>query len=241
MVELIEAGADLFRLNFSHGTREEHAENVAWTREAAKITGQEIGILGDLPGPKLRIGDVTDGIVGLRPGSEVVLSTAEGGLGTEERLPISYEGLPEAVSPEGLIYLADGRIRLRVLETGDEPGAKLAIDYFVYRIGLFAGMLAAALGGLDAFVFTAGIGENSAGIRSRIAEKLQWLGAEMDVKANVAQKSLISQPDSRVKIFVIPTDEELMIAEHTLALISAARSAREPAGDGGARRQNVTI
>ena len=130
---------------------------------------------------------------------------------------------------------------MRVLETGDEPGAKLAIDYFVYRIGLFAGMLAAALGGLDAFVFTAGIGENSAGIRSRIAEKLQWLGAEMDVKANVAQKSLISQPDSRVKIFVIPTDEELMIAEHTLALISAARSAREPAGDGGARRQNVTI
>ena len=66
---------------------------------------------------------------------------------------------------------------MRVLETGDEPGAKLAIDYFVYRIGLYAGMLAAALGGVDAFVFTAGIGENSAGIRARIAEKLGWLGA----------------------------------------------------------------
>jgi acetate kinase len=129
---------------------------------------------------------------------------------------------------------------MRVLETGDEPGAILAIDYFVYRIGLYAGMLAAALGGLDAFVFTAGIGENSAGIRARIVEKLEWLGAKLDVKANVAQKPLISRPDSRVKVFVIPTDEELMIAEHTLALISAARSAREPTGDTGARRQNVT-
>jgi acetate kinase len=61
---------------------------------------------------------------------------------------------------------------MRVLETGDEPGAKLAFDYFVYRIGLYAGMLAAALGGLDAFVFTAGIGENSDGIRVWISEKL---------------------------------------------------------------------
>ena len=115
---------------------------------------------------------------------------------------------------------------MRVLETGDEPGAILAIDYFVYRIGLYAGMLAAALGGLDAFVFTAGIGENSAGIRARIVEKLEWLGAELDVKANVAQKSLISRPDSRMKVFVIPTDEELMIAEHTLAVISAGHRQR---------------
>jgi acetate kinase len=129
---------------------------------------------------------------------------------------------------------------MRVLETNDGPGAKLAIDYFVYRIGLYSGMLAAALGGLDAFVFTAGIGENSAGIRARIVDKLQWLGADLDVKANAAQKLLISRPDSGVKVFVIATDEEFMIAEHTLALISAARRARELPGDKGARRQNVT-
>src|SRR5215218_5813370 len=83
MVELIEAGADVFRFNFSHGTAEDHAENVTWAREAAERTGKQVGILGDLPGPKLRIGDVEDGIVGLRPGSEIVLSTAEGELGTE--------------------------------------------------------------------------------------------------------------------------------------------------------------
>jgi len=112
---------------------------------------------------------------------------------------------------------------MRVLETGDEPGAKLAVDYFVYRIGLYTGMLAAALGGLDAFVFTAGIGENSVGIRSRIAEKLAWLGAELDAKANIDRKSLISRPGSRVKLCVIPTDEELMIAEHTLDVIAADR------------------
>ncbi len=127
---------------------------------------------------------------------------------------------------------------MRVLETGDEPGAILAIDYFVYRIGLYAGMLAAALGGLDAFVFTAGIGENSAGIRARIVEKLEWLGASLDVKANVAQKSLISRPDSRMKVFVIPTDEELMIAEHTLAVISASHASGRTSR---ARRSSLSL
>ena len=119
MIELIEAGADVFRFNFSHGTRDDHAENVAMAREAAERSGKEVGILGDLPGPKLRIGDVEAGIVGLRPGSEIVLTT-EDCIGTDERLSVSYDGLPEAVTADGLIYLADGRIRLRVLEAGDD-------------------------------------------------------------------------------------------------------------------------
>ena len=119
MIELIEAGADVFRFNFSHGTRDDHAENVAMAREAAERSGKEVGILGDLPGPKLRIGHVEAGIVGLRPGSEIVLTT-EDCIGTDERLSVSYDGLPEAVTADGLIYLADGRIRLRVLEAGDD-------------------------------------------------------------------------------------------------------------------------
>jgi acetate kinase len=113
---------------------------------------------------------------------------------------------------------------MRVLETSDEAGAKLAVDYFVYRIGLFAGMLAAALGGIDAFIFTAGIGENSARIRGLVAEKLAWMGAELDTIANVAGKSLISTPQSRLKLCVIHTDEERMIAEHTLSLLASGRS-----------------
>jgi acetate kinase len=108
---------------------------------------------------------------------------------------------------------------MRELEASDSPAAALAIDYFVYRIGLSAGMLAAALGGLDAFVFTAGIGENSTMIRSRVAEKLAWLGALCDPVANGAGKSVVSQPDSKIGLYVVPTDEELMIARHTLALL----------------------
>jgi acetate kinase len=109
---------------------------------------------------------------------------------------------------------------MRELQTSAQPAAKLAIDYFVYRISLHAGMLAAALGGLDAFVFTAGIGENSATIRARIAETLRWLGAELDDAANAAGGPRISRPGSRVSLLVVPTDEELMIARHTLAIVS---------------------
>jgi acetate kinase len=108
---------------------------------------------------------------------------------------------------------------MRELQSTTEPGAVLAVDYFVYRVGLHAGMLAAALGGLDAFVFTAGIGENSPTIRARIARKLEWLGAVFDPAANAAGRTLISRPESRIGLYVVPTDEELMIARHTLSLL----------------------
>ena len=108
---------------------------------------------------------------------------------------------------------------MRELQANSDPRARLAVDHFVYRIGLNAGMLAAALGGLDAFVFTAGIGENSPIIRARIAEKLAWLGAVFDPAANADGRSLISPPESRLVLLVVPTDEELMIAQHTLALL----------------------
>ena len=108
---------------------------------------------------------------------------------------------------------------MRELEASDSPDAALAIDYFVYRIGLSAGMLAAALGGLDAFIFTAGIGENSPMIRGSVADRLAWLGALCDPAANEAGKSVISQPHSKVGLYVVPTDEELMIARHTLAVL----------------------
>ena len=110
---------------------------------------------------------------------------------------------------------------MRALEASDSPSASLAIDYFVDRIALYAGMLASALGGLDAFVFTAGIGENSAMIRARVAERLAWLGVAFDPAANASGNSQISQPHSRVAVYVVPTDEELMIARHTFSLMQA--------------------
>ena len=113
---------------------------------------------------------------------------------------------------------------MRELETSADPRAAFAIDYFVYRIGLNAGMLAAALQGLDAFVFTAGIGENSVSIRARIAEKLVWLGVALDPAENARHASRISRPDSRIPVYVVPTDEELMIAQHTLGLLMNRQS-----------------
>jgi acetate kinase len=112
---------------------------------------------------------------------------------------------------------------MRELETSADRRAAFAIDYFVYRIGLNAGMLAAALGGLDAFVFTAGIGENSVSIRARIAERLAWLGVAIDPAENARHASRISRSDSRIPVYVVPTDEELMIAQHTLALLGSKR------------------
>ena len=108
---------------------------------------------------------------------------------------------------------------MRELEVSKDPKAKLAIEYFVYRIGLNAGMLAAALQGLDAFVFTAGIGENSVGVRARIADQLGWLGVTLDPAENARHAGLISRSDSRIPVYVVPTDEELMIAQHTLSLL----------------------
>jgi acetate kinase len=140
---------------------------------------------------------------------------------------ISQKGMrPREV--EDLLYRRSGLMGLsgisndvRDLADSKDPRAAFAIDYFVYRVALHTGMLAAALGGLDAFVFTAGIGENSIMMRARVAEKLDWLGARLDRTANAASKVLISERESRVALYVIATDEELMIARHTLAVLSA--------------------
>ena len=108
---------------------------------------------------------------------------------------------------------------MRELLTSRDPRGAFAVDYFVYRAGLHAGMLAAALQGIDAFVFTAGIGENSSAIRARIAERLEWLGVALDAAENDKSALKISQAGSRVPVYVVPTDEERMIAEHTLSVL----------------------
>jgi pyruvate kinase len=118
MSELIGAGVDVFRFNFSHGTREEHSENVAMAREASLAADKQVGILGDLPGPKIRLADVDGGVIDLETGTELTLTT-EPVVGTPQRIGVSWDGLPAAVSPGGEIYMADGRIRLRVAAVED--------------------------------------------------------------------------------------------------------------------------
>ena len=112
---LISAGVDVLRLNFSHGTREEHAENVQRIRNAAEAVGKEVGILGDLPGPKLRLADLGRDVVVLHSGDQTSLTTREAE-GSRDCLPVSWEKLPEVVNPGDDIYLADGRVRLRATD-----------------------------------------------------------------------------------------------------------------------------
>jgi acetate kinase len=103
----------------------------------------------------------------------------------------------------------------RDLLASEDPRARLALDYFVYRASLALGSLAASLEGLDAVVFTAGIGENAPAIRAAICQRSRWLSIELDEAANAAGARLISTRASRVGVYVIPTDEERMIAHHT--------------------------
>jgi acetate kinase len=164
-----------------------------------------------------------DGLpMGTRPGQldpgVVLYLVAEKGMSALEVESLLYREC-------GLKGLSGISNDVRELADSSDPRAAFAIDYFVYRVALHTGMLAAALGGLDAFVFTAGIGENSRMLRDRIAEKIEWLGVSIDHAANAAGKQNISGETSRVAADVVPTDEELMIARHTLAVLASKRRA----------------
>jgi pyruvate kinase len=119
--QLIEAGVDVFRLNFAHAGPEDHAENVRRIRAVSADLGTEVGILGDLPGPKLRLGDLEGDVAVLHSGSTVVLTGDSSSPGNAERLPVQWEGFAGAVEPGHPVFLADGRVRLKVVsEDGDE-------------------------------------------------------------------------------------------------------------------------
>ena len=117
----------------------------------------------------------------------------------------------------GLLGVSSLSNDMRTLLASDAREAADAVDLFVYRITRELGSLAAALGGLDALVFTAGIGEHAAPVRARVCEGAAWLGIRLDAAANLAGGPRISTADSPVSVWVVPTNEELMIARHTLA------------------------
>ncbi len=135
-----------------------------------------------------------------------------------------------AAEVETLLYRQSGLLGvsgissdMRRLLDSREPGAREAIDLFVYRAAREIGSLAAAAGGLDALVFTAGIGEHAPQIRSRICEESAWLGIALDAAANQTGGPRISAAQSAVSVWVIPTNEELMVARHTFALTAASQ------------------
>jgi acetate kinase len=132
----------------------------------------------------------------------------------------------DAGAIEKLIYNQSGLLGvsgissdMRTLLASDAASARKAIDLFVYRIKRELGSLAAALGGIDALVFTAGIGEHAAEIRARVCRDARWLGVILDEEANARGAQRISAPQSPTAAFMIPTDENLMIARHTRELL----------------------
>jgi acetate kinase len=165
-----------------------------------------------------------DGLcMGTRPGSldpGVVLHLFQG-------LKLSAKDVETLLyKKSGLLGISGISNDMRDLLVRSEPEARLAVDYFVYRAAKEIGALTAVLGGLDALVFTAGIGENSPEIRKRICEASAWLGIELDNSANSQRHSTISNSRSKIPVFVIPTNEELMIARHTGSLLGLAKAAR---------------
>jgi len=135
----------------------------------------------------------------------------------------------DARAIEKLIYQQSGLLGvsgissdMRSLLASDAPRAKLAVDLYLYRIRREMGSLAAALGGLDAIVFTAGIGENSAAVRARVLDDAAWLGVKPSPRANAKGGARISAARSRVSAWAIPTNEELMIARHTRRLLAVS-------------------
>jgi pyruvate kinase len=119
---MVDAGLDVARLNFSHGSREIHAENADRVRAAANAAGRQVAILQDLPGPKLRIGALEDGIAELKPGEKLMLTCGSDEVGNGRSMSVTWAGLAGAVDPDDVVYLADGAIRLRVTEVNQGTG-----------------------------------------------------------------------------------------------------------------------
>ena len=167
LARMIAAGVDVARLNFSHGNRELHAENVERVRAAAASVGRQVAILQDLPGPKLRIGALQDDLVELKPGERLVLVCGSSEPGNEQRMSVTWGGLAAAVDPDDVIYLADGSIRLRVgavragdgeIETAVEVGGTVASRQGLNIPGSTRGLPAVPEEDLDMLRFGESIG-----------------------------------------------------------------------------------
>jgi acetate kinase len=174
----------------------------------------------------LRDGKSVDSSLGFTALDGLCMGTRPGGIDPGVILYLFQNLKLSAPEVETILYKKSGLLAIsgvssdmRDLLASSEAKARLAVDYFVYRAAKEIGALAAVLGGIDGLVFTAGIGENSAEIRRRICESSAWLGIKLDAEANARNALRISVAESRVSVWVIPTNEELMIARHTGLLL----------------------
>ncbi|AFL73012.1 acetate/propionate family kinase [Thiocystis violascens] len=174
----------------------------------------------------LRDGHSVDTSMGFSALDGVPMGTRPGALDAGVLLYLLREDRMTVADLEDLLYKRSGLLGLsgvsndlRALHASDDHAAVEAIDFFVYRVGQMLGALCASLGGIDALVFTAGVGENDTEIRARICRDAAWLGIEIDEAANLARQPRISPEHQSPSVWVIPTDEEAMIARHTLRIV----------------------
>jgi len=220
--------AGLQRYGF-HGLSYEYIASVL-PQVAGEIAGGRVIVAHLGSGASLcamRAGKSVDSTLGFTALDGLCMGTRPGALDPGVVLYL-FQGLQlTAAQVETILYKKSGLLGIsgissdmRDLLGRSEPEARLAVDYFVYRAAKEIGALAAVLGGVDALVFTAGIGENSAEIRRRICEASAWLGVVLDSQANAAGGPHITSPGSKVSAWVIPTNEELMIARHMSQLLA---------------------
>jgi pyruvate kinase len=224
---MIAAGMDVARLNFAHGSPELHAETAADIRAASERVGREVAILGDLPGPKLRIGPVAGGVAELPRDSRVVL-TQEEVEGTSERLPVAWKGFPELVDEGDVCYLADGAVRLRVdqvddgdvvtrVEVGGSVASRQGLNLPNVTVSLPAvseedlALIDAGLGmGLDYFALSfVRRREDLDPVREHLAEK----GAEVPLIAKVEKPQAAANGEE-----IIDSADGIMIARGDLGI-----------------------
>jgi pyruvate kinase len=222
LARMVEAGLDVARLNFSHGSREEHEENVALVREAANRAGRPVAILQDLPGPKLRIGPLREDLVDLRPGDTVTLHCGSEEPGDARHLSIGWRDLPQAVAAGDVIYLADGRIRLRVEEVREQE-----VDVNV-EIG---GALASRQG--------LNIPGSTKGLPAMPHEDLELLrfgeqiGVDMVALSFVREASDVEQVREHTRVPLIAKIEKPQAVEHAEEIVRAADCVMVARGDLG--------
>jgi len=162
----------------------------------------------------------------------VPMGTRSGSIDPGVLLYLMHEKKMDVDAIEDLLYRRSGLLGvsglsndMKVLQESTELHAKQAVELFCFRVAKEVGAMAASMGGLDALVFTAGIGENSPEIRELVAQQLEWLGVKLDAAANSERQVDISAADARVPTFVVPTNEEMMIAKHTMNVLAGAKPA----------------
>lgn len=225
--ELCEAGARRYGY---HGLSYEYIASVLPGRDPRAASGRTIiAHLGNGASLcALKAGASIATTMGFSPLSGLVMGSRSGDLDPGLMIWLMRERGMSADALESMLYRESGLkgisgtdSDMRDLLASDDPAAKQAVALFVYKAAGEIGALAAALGGLDALVFTAGIGEHAAEIRRQICQASAWLGVAIDETANTAHAPRIDAPASQVAVHIIPTDEEVVVAKHTLEMLRA--------------------